>query len=582
MKKAIYLYVTLCLLTILTGCGGGQMPRELQAVSEIINDHPDSALVLLDSMEVKKATWNKDVRMRYDLLRLKAQNKAGVLFSSDSLAKTLTGYFDSHGSRNDRLLTRYLLGRAYQNMGDAPMALQTYFDAIEQADTTATDCDYNTLMGVYGQMAMIFHQQNLPHDEIRAINHYADCISRFGSEIEVIEARSQRIRPYYLLGEKDSVLQIINDTYKSLLKLGNRHDAADWVGPSIYLYLERGELEQARQMKDIFENESNLFDEQGNIAIGREFHYVIRGFYDLACYHTDSAEYHFRKALRYGHASDCYKGLMTVYQERHNADSVIHYALLFETAQDSLHNQMRTDAVHQMSALYDYTRSQQQAEREAQKARTARTWAVAIIVLATLIVAIIVYYYRRGQARRRREILRLDKALSDAKAEREGILHELTRLKAQDYEGLIAEKERREQELEQMIASLQSGNNRQPTDNLEAFADSKIAELFKRKSEDKTERPVPTEAEWRLLESQFCKDMPATYEQFCAGRKLSPLELRTCILLILGYPENIIVKMTEKSPQAVTTAKTRANEKLFGQKEAHSLKSNLLRLQNRV
>ena len=147
--------------------------------------------------------------MRYDLLQMKAQNKAGVLFSSDSLAKTLTDYFDRNGSRNDRLLTRYLLGRAYQNMGDAPMALQTYFDAIEQADTTATDCDYNTLMGVYGQMAMIFHRQNLPHDEIRAINHYADCISRFGSEIEIIEARSQLIRPHYLLGEKDTMLQII-------------------------------------------------------------------------------------------------------------------------------------------------------------------------------------------------------------------------------------------------------------------------------------------------------------------------------------------------------------------------------------
>ena len=558
------------------------MPKELQTVCEMVNDHPDSALMMLDGMEAEKAHWSKDARMRYDLLRLKAQNKAGVLFSSDSLARTLTDYFDSYGTRNDRLLTRYLLGRAYQNMGDAPMALQTYFDAIEQADTTAADCDYNTLMGVYGQMAMIFHQQNLPHDEIRAIHHYADCISRFGSDIEVNEARSQRIRPYYLLGEKDSVLQIINDTYESLLKLGNRHDAADWIGPSIYLYIERGELEKARQTKEIFENESNLFDEQGNIAAGREFHYVIRGFYDLAFHHTDSAEYHFRKALRYGHESDCYKGLMTVYQERHNADSVIHYALLFEAAQDSLHNQMRTDAIHQMSALYDYTRSQQQAEQEAAKARTARTWTVAIIALAMLIVAIIVYYYRRSQAKRRKEILRLDKALSNAKNEREGILQELTRLKAQDYEGLIAEKERREQELEQMIASIQSGSNRQPTDNLEAFADSKIAVLFKRKSEDKTERPIPTEAEWRLLESQFCKDMPATFERFCAGRKLSPLELRTCILLMLGYPESIIVKMTEKSPQAVTTAKTRSNEKLFGQKEAHSLKSNLLRIQNRV
>lgn len=577
MRKAIYLYI-ICAIIVLTGCRSEQMPKDLQAVSEILNDDPDSALVLLDSMETEKATWNKDTHMRYDLLRLKAQNKAGIFFSSDSLAKSLADHFDRNGSHNDRLLTRYLLGRAYQNMGDAPMALQTYLDAIEQADTTATDCDYNTLMGVYGQMAQIFHQQNLPHDEIRAVNHYIDCIRHFGDEMEVIEARSQLIRPYYLLGEKDTVLQIINDTYQSLLRLGNRHDAADWLGPSIYLYLERGELEKARQMKEIFETESNLFDSLGNIAPGREFHYVIRGFYDLFFHHVDSAEYHFRKALPYGHVSECYKGLMTVYQERQNADSVMHYALLFEVAQDSLHNEMRTDAIHQMSALYDYTRSRQQAEREAQKARTARTWIGAILVLAMLIVAIIVDYYRRSQAKRRREILWLDKALSDAKTEREGILQELTRLKAQDYEGLIAEKERREQELEQMIASLQSGSDRQPTDNLEAFADSKIATLFKRKSEDKTERPVPTEAEWRLLESQFCKDMPATFERFCAGRQLSPLELRTCILLILGYPENIIVKMTEKSPQAVTTAKTRANEKLFGQKEAHSLKSNLLRL----
>lgn len=286
MRKTIYIYIT-CAVALLAGGGGGQMPKELQAVSEIINDNPDSALLLLDSMEVKKAIWNKDTHMRYDLLRLKAQNKAGILFSSDSLAKSLADHFDRNGSHNDRLLTRYLLGRAYQNMGDAPMALQTYLDAIEQADTTATDCDYNTLMGVYGQMAQIFHQQNLPHDEIRAVNHYIDCIRHFGDETEVIEARSQLIRPYYLLGEKDTILQIIKDTYQSLLRLGNRHDAADWLGSSIYLYLERGELEKARQMKEIFETESNLFDSLGNIAPGREFHYVIRGFYDLAFHHVD-------------------------------------------------------------------------------------------------------------------------------------------------------------------------------------------------------------------------------------------------------------------------------------------------------
>ena len=153
---------------------------------------------------------------------------------------------------------------------------------------------------------------------------------------------------------------------------------------------------------------------------------------------------------------------------------------------------------------------------------------------------------------------------------------ELSRLKGKDYEGLIAEKERREQELQQTIDALQAERH-QPADRLDDLTDSQIAQLFRRKSEQKTERPIPSEAEWRLLEKLFCQDMPATYERFCSGRKLSTLELRTCILLILDYPEATIVKMTEKSSQAITTAKTRANDKLFGLHEAHSLKSNLLR-----
>ena len=39
----------------------------------------------------------------------------------------------------------YLLGRAYHEHGEAPMALQCYHDAIDCADTTAADCDYAQL-----------------------------------------------------------------------------------------------------------------------------------------------------------------------------------------------------------------------------------------------------------------------------------------------------------------------------------------------------------------------------------------------------------------------------------------------------
>ena len=70
-------------------------------------------------------------------------------------------FFDEHGTPNDRLLAHYLLGLAYYDHGEAPMALQCYQNAAECADTTATDCDYAQLARVYGQMAQIFYQQSL-------------------------------------------------------------------------------------------------------------------------------------------------------------------------------------------------------------------------------------------------------------------------------------------------------------------------------------------------------------------------------------------------------------------------------------
>ncbi|WP_197020319.1 hypothetical protein [Prevotella sp. P6B1] len=58
------------------------------------------------------------------------------------------------------MLAYYLQGRVYADMGEAPQALQAYYTAIENADTTSSDCDYNTLIPIYGQMSQLFHQQS--------------------------------------------------------------------------------------------------------------------------------------------------------------------------------------------------------------------------------------------------------------------------------------------------------------------------------------------------------------------------------------------------------------------------------------
>ena len=584
MKRIVYIVIV---LGVLIGCSERREYQDaLLRAEAAMNDHPDSALLILDSLGLREKEFGKHFRMQYLLHRTNAQNKTNVTFTSDSLAKELVEHFDSRGTTNERVLAHYLLGRTLSDIGEAPAALQAYYDAIELADTTKADCDYVTLKGIYGQMASIFHHQNLPHDEIWAILHYIDCIRRTANTERYIVAKGQLIRPYYLLGEKDTVLKIINDTYQSLKNVGNNDRAASILPTAMYIYIEREDLAKAKEIMDIFEYESSLFDKKGNIAKGRESYYFIKGFYELAVHEIDSAELYFRKAVQYGYLSDGYKGLLSVYKARNNVDSIVHFANLYEAAQDTLHNKMQIDAIHQMSALYNYNRSQREAEQERARAQDTRILLGYILFIAIILLIIIIaisWLYHKNQKEKQKKIAQLEETLHNAKQQRSAVQEELKKLKEKDYEGMIAAKEKQEVQLTKDIERLQIENEMfrrknkiKGTDHLDEFLDCQIARIFVKKAERKTERPKPSDAEWKLLMSEFSKHNPTTFKSFSKGKSLSKLEERICVLLILGISEKDILMMTNSGASTVSNAKSRANEKLYGKKEASSLKNNLI------
>jgi len=578
MRNNIAIYIIAAAL-MLIACNGGEMRTELQNIDEIIETGPDVALTLLDKYDQKKGGWSKADRMRYELIRTKALYKTGVKVQSDSAISEIVNYFEHNGNSNERVLAQYLLGKTYSMMGEAPQALQAYYDAIEVADTLKSDCNFNTLVSVYGQMANIFHQQNLPHDEIWALNHYVECIKHLGDSIESAVAQSQLIRPYYLLGEKDTVLQIIHDSYRKLCQLGEPKRAAGLLPSAIYIYTERGQLNDAHRLMTDFENNSGLFDEKGEITKGREHYYYTKGIYELAAGKVDSAELYFRKVIRHGYLSDGYKGLLSVYRHKNALDSIIRFSILYENAQDSLHNKMQIDATHRMSAMYDYSRTQKELEEENHKTRTARMWIGVILFLVGLSVILATHVYKKIQRNKREQINKLDKALVKAKDEYTTLQNELQRLRNEDYVSLIAEKEQKIQELRQTIASLTDGNDLPSSvDDLEKFENSKIVAVFNKKKDFKSDNPIPNKAEWRALEIQFSKDMPTYYKILAKEKKLSPLELHTCILLILEFEDGAIAHLANAIPQTITTAKSRANWKIFNEKGAQTLKFELQRL----
>lgn len=578
-------YILLFLLCFASlGCEERQEYRDaLSRAEAVMETNPDSALVVLDSLNAYSSDFNRHFNMQYQLQLTNARMKSGILFTTDSLTLSLIDYFDSHGTDDERALAYYIYGCSLVDLGQAPEALQAYYTALESIDTTQTNCNYNLLKGIYGQMSQIFHQQNLPHDEIWALKHYIENVERTSDPSEIAFAKSRMTSPYYLLNRIDSVLQITQEAYETLKSIGDNQNAAIILGSTIHFDLEKGELNKVKKSIEIYENESGLFDKNGNIANGFEGYYCYKGLYELAINQLDSAEVYFRKAIRYDYTSDGYKGLMSVYRKRNNVDSVFKFSLLYEAAQDTLHNQMRTTAIHQMSALYNYNRSQKEAEQEREKSRILKMSIVFVIILFILLLILLQWLYLRNQRKKKRELAKLNKRLQRAATAHSEISAELQMLKDKDYDRIIAEKESKEcalkdeiEKLNTTIKNYQQTKTKEPVDNLDAFLSSDIAILITKKADSKTEKPHITDRQWSLLQSQFCKSLPAMNKAFTEGKSLSELQKKSCILILLGIPDTTIRMMLDCSKSVFSDAKLHSNVKLFGQDNARSLRNNLL------
>ena len=167
-KIDVLLVAVLMVVSLFLG-GCGDNPRAVSLLARadtLMASRPDAALWLLDSCEAEAAAWPEAQQMRFRLLQAKAQNKAYVPFTSDSVMTVVADYYDHHGTSNEQMEAYYLLGCVYRDLGEAPKALSAYHDAVECADTTAVDCDYSLLSRVHAQMSSLLHRMQLPYEAL--------------------------------------------------------------------------------------------------------------------------------------------------------------------------------------------------------------------------------------------------------------------------------------------------------------------------------------------------------------------------------------------------------------------------------
>ena len=571
-------FILLLVLTLMA-CTGHRYPTKLVVADNLCAANPDSALRLLTQYKDSIKSASKADRMYYELLLADAMNKAYVDMTTDSILKEVTDYYDRHGSSNEQMRAHYLLGCAYRDMGEAPMALQCYQDAVDKADTLSGDCNYRLLTSVYGQMAEIYHKQNLPLDEITA-NKNCQKYSLFGKDTtEYLISCQAMVKPYFLLGDTLAMMKVLDDVYQLYLKRGDSLHAARTYGSSIYIdkLVREGRLSEARRRINIYKTKSGLYDNQGNLNGFFTGYYYYEGMYYLRAGQLDSAEFCFRKLTndRNYHLEECH-GLMMLYQQRRNTDSIIKYVQEYSDAVDKQADSRRTETVHQMTSLYNYQRFRDEAESQSRYAERIKWLSLIIVIFLMLLFLYIILHYRRSQREKTTRIHEISKLYNEAKREHNKVRDELSKLKNKD-ESIISDKEREIAILNKKIYSYRNmlselNANRQ----LSKFRESGIIKLLKiRLSRNTPGTVVPEEGVWKKLIVQFAHLAPTAYTTIGREEILSSQELRMCILLLSDFDNNEINLLMNISPQNATNIRAKANKKLFGEDTASSLKTNL-------
>ena len=358
------------LAMMLFACTSPQHRAVLDSADSLMNARPDSALTLLNALLPDTDQMRKGDLMRFHLLRTNAENKCDTVLTARhaALMRRVCDYYDNTTSTrreaNNRMLAHYLLGRCYDDMGEAPAALEEFHVAINSPDTTDAEIDYGTLYRAYSQLARLFYYHNLFDEQRKAIQGAEKYACLAGDTLMGILFKGKIGESYAAEGRIDTAISISRNVYRTYHQKGELVLAAREAGYLAGLMVDARQYETLGDLLREDERYSACFDKGGMVEAGRELYYSVKGHYCLWLSQTDSARLFFLRGLdksaTYENKLAACKGLRMLYQQTGLQDSVVKYALLESSYRDSIGMTERADNVQHAQRMYLENRHEQQ------------------------------------------------------------------------------------------------------------------------------------------------------------------------------------------------------------------------------
>lgn len=160
-------------LLMIFSCTVIETDRTLNDVESFIMDHPDSALLILESMN-RKDLKTARTKAHHALLHAMALDKNYIDVKDDSIASVAVEYYLKHGPQRNRVRALYYLGKSYYYQQQYDMAILEY----SKAERVAKKCDSLYLGMIKTAKAGIY---NITYNSIEELKCTQEALGIFKS-----------------------------------------------------------------------------------------------------------------------------------------------------------------------------------------------------------------------------------------------------------------------------------------------------------------------------------------------------------------------------------------------------------------
>ena len=239
-RPVIYIFAVAAIL--LLSCSDG-IEKKIEQIKAVGNTDPAMALMMLDSIDIQIREEPEHTRMKYDLLRIRLNDKAYNIPASDIPIRKCLEYFEAQGSDREKQEAYYYAGSVYRDLKDSPRAIEYFLKACELAQNME-DCDSVLLCNTYSNLNWLYS----------TVQDYTRAIQMAEKEGEISKrTNTELVTPYLHVGaccvsvkmpQKASLA--LDSAYQELIRQGIRKDQESLV----YLmngYLKLGNIDKATE-----------------------------------------------------------------------------------------------------------------------------------------------------------------------------------------------------------------------------------------------------------------------------------------------------------------------------------------------